>query len=214
MQTNVDGRATVEVDGLVWDLDGIVRHWEDNELAIDERHLGLPPGAVLEVGFGDPLGDQLVTGVLTFEEWHAVTTEILVDRYGDPVLPMMQRWKGHRGRIDWEMREIVAQTTAQVPTALLSNGSTRLEEDLEVFAVTDTWTVIANTARIGIRKPDAGAYLAACAAIDVAPNRAAFIDDLIENVVAADRLGMRAHQHVDLPSTVEFLRTLGFLIDV
>jgi hypothetical protein len=29
-----------------------------------------------------------------------------------------------------------------------------------------------------------------------------------------DRLGMRAHQHVDLPSTVEFLRTLGFLIDV
>ena len=214
MSTMGTPNSSLLVDGVVWDLDGIVRHWEDNELAVDERHLGLPAGSVVDVAFAHPRFDQLVTGAVTFEEWHADLTEELVATHGDRVLPMMNRWKGHRGRVDWEMREIVAQTTAQVPTALLSNGSTRLEEDLDVFAITDTWTVIANTARIGIRKPDEGSYLAACAAIGVDPRRAAFIDDLAENVEAAAKVGMIAFQHVEMTGTVDFLRELGFHIDV
>lgn len=147
MSTIGTPNSSLLVDGVVWDLDGIVRHWEDNELAVDERHLGLPAGSVVDAAFAHPRFDQLVTGAVTFEEWHADLTEELVATHGDRVPPMMNRWKGHRGRVDWRCARSWRRQRPRFPPRSLSNGSTRLEEDLDVFAITDTWTVIANTAQ-------------------------------------------------------------------
>ena len=41
--------------------------------------------------------------------------------------------------------------------------------------------------------------------LEVGADEAVFIDDLIENVEGARRAGLRAHQHTDRDSTVEFL---------
>ena len=55
----------------------------------------------------------------------------------------------------------------------------------------DWFSVLLSSATTGFPKPDARAYLAAAAALDLPPTACAFVDDLIMNVEAAQALGMR-----------------------
>jgi putative hydrolase of the HAD superfamily len=54
------------------------------------------------------------------------------------------------------------------------------------------FSVLLSSATTGFSKPDARAYLAAAAALDLPPTACAFIDDLLENVEAAQALGMHS----------------------
>ena len=55
-----------------------------------------------------------------------------------------------------------------------------------------TWfSALLSSATTGFPKPDARAYLAAAAALDLPPSACAFVDDLATNVEAAQALGMR-----------------------
>jgi putative hydrolase of the HAD superfamily len=54
----------------------------------------------------------------------------------------------------------------------------------------DWFSVLLSSASTGFPKPDARAYLTAAAALDLPPNACAFVDDLVENVEAAQALGM------------------------
>lgn len=203
---------SLAVDGIVWDLDGIVRIWGDNELLEEEASLGIAPGEILSIAFTEPLGTALCTGRMSYEDWHSVVTVMVVERFGERTKPMMLRWRDHRGSVDWDMHNVVAQSTAQIPTSLLSNGSTRLHEDLEVLGISGAWTVICNTADLGHRKPWPEAYGGACASIGTHAGRTAFIDDLETNTEAATQLGMVTHQHLHIDGTVDFLRSLGLTI--
>lgn len=53
------------------------------------------------------------------------------------------------------------------------------------------FSVLLSSATTGFPKPDVRAYLAAAAALDLPPAACAFVDDLAENVEAAQALGMR-----------------------
>ena len=53
------------------------------------------------------------------------------------------------------------------------------------------FSVLLSSATTGFPKPDARAYLAAAAALDLPPTACAFVDDLVKNVEAAQALGMR-----------------------
>jgi putative hydrolase of the HAD superfamily len=55
----------------------------------------------------------------------------------------------------------------------------------------DWFSVLLSSATTGFPKPDARAYLAAAAALDLPPAACVFVDDLAENVEAAQALGMR-----------------------
>jgi FMN phosphatase YigB (HAD superfamily) len=52
------------------------------------------------------------------------------------------------------------------------------------------FSVLLSSATTGFPKPDARAYLAAAAALDLHPTACAFVDDLVKNVEAAQALGM------------------------
>src|SRR5215211_9049736 len=52
------------------------------------------------------------------------------------------------------------------------------------------FSVLLSSATTGFPKPDARAYLAAAAALDLPPSACAFVDDLATNVEAARAIGM------------------------
>jgi len=63
---------------------------------------------------------------------------------------------------------------------------------LQNAGIDPSWfSVLLSSATTGFPKPDARAYLAAAAALDLPPAACAFVDDLVENVEAAQALGMR-----------------------
>lgn len=90
-----------------------------------------------------------------------------------------------------EMFDLAAGLRGRVRLGLLSNNypevSAALRRDPR-FAIFDA-LVFSN--EIGVKKPDAAAFSALNVALDVPPERTAFVDDTQENLDAAERLGYR-----------------------
>ncbi len=74
--------------------------------------------------------------------------------------------------------------------ALLSNAFPSLLDALAHLGIVDRFDPLVISAFEGVEKPDPSIYHAALRAAAVAPGEAVFVDDLPENVAAADALGM------------------------
>lgn len=198
-----------QLDAVVFDLDGVIRHWNDDELDAHGARHGLPPRAILDVGFSEDLGRAAVTGRLGYREWmDRVRTEV-IDTWGAAAVPALDRWEANVGIVDHDMVELLRNVRSQVPVALLSNGTTRLRRDLHVLDLTDEFDVIFNTAEIGIAKPDVAVFRHVLADLGTAAPATAFVDDLAANVEGAASMGIRAHRFTDRERLTEFLSGCG-----
>ena len=85
-----------------------------------------------------------VTGALDYDTWAARVAE----RLGSP--EAVAEWGEFRGHLDPEAVELVdAVRAGGCRVGLLSNATTRLEEDLAFLGLDDTFDVVFNTARLG-----------------------------------------------------------------
>ena len=194
---------------VIFDLDGVIRDWNDSEMSDVETAFGLEPGTILAVGFSEDLGPASMTGRLTYREWMDEIRRRVIDRHGGSVAGALDEWEANVGLVDTEMLDVVRTVRRQARVALLSNATTRLRSDLHKLDLTDELDVIFNTAEIGIAKPEPGVFLHVLDELGVEADQAVFIDDLAENVAGAAAVGITAHQHVDRAGTVEFLRSQG-----
>jgi putative hydrolase of the HAD superfamily len=109
-------------------------------------------------------------------------------------------------RIDDAMVEAVRRVRAAgIRTAMLSNT---WGDGTEQDALSGSFDAVVLSGRIGIRKPDAGIFLAACDALGVRPSECVFVDDVRANVAAADLLGMTGLLHVNTPGTIAVLERI------
>lgn len=203
--------STPALDAVVFDLDGVIRHWNDHQLADMEENFGLEPGEILEVAFAEDLGRAAITGRLTYREWMDTIRERVIGAHGDEVAPALDTWEANVGLVDPEMVLLLRRLRERLPVALLSNGTTRLRRDLHVLDLLDEFDVVFNTAEIGIAKPDEEVFRHVCAELSVDPGRAAFVDDLQVNVDGAASVGMHSHRHIDRHGTEAFLLPLAGL---
>lgn len=65
--------------------------------------------------------------------------------------------------------------------------------------------------RFKVAKPDPEIFHRALEVIGTLPQHTVYVDDLIENVIAARQLGMHAYQYVDTPRLVRELQAEGLL---
>jgi putative hydrolase of the HAD superfamily len=77
-------------------------------------------------------------------------------------------------------------TNYELPSVDLTLAHAGVDPELFDLALT--------SAMLGVYKPDQRAFIAAAAALDLPPHACMFIDDLVENVVAARSVGMHAYQ--------------------
>lgn len=194
---------------VVFDLDGVIRHWNDDELDDVESAFGLPARSILTVAFSPDLGPRAITGRLTYREWMDAIRERILAEHGDDARGALDEWEANVGRVDTEMVAVLRAVRAQAPLALLSNGTTRLRRDLHVLDLLDEFDEVFNTAELGIAKPDPDVFLLVCDRLGAAPSATLFVDDLAENVAGATEAGLSAHQHLDVAGTTSFLRDHG-----
>lgn len=194
---------------VVFDLDGVIRHWNDEELDEVETAFGLPPRTILGVAFSPELGRAAVTGALTYRQWMDAIRERVLAEHGDRVAGALDEWEANVGRVDTEMLAVLRAVRRHTTVALLSNGTTRLRRDLHVLDLLDEFDAVFNTAELGIAKPDPEVFRVVCARLGVAPAETLFVDDLAENVAGATEAGLRAHRHLERSGTVAFLRAAG-----
>jgi HAD superfamily hydrolase (TIGR01509 family) len=173
------------IEAVVFDLDGVVRHWDTELNASIERRHGLAPGAILDTAFAPDLGTAAVTGTLDYGTWAARVAE----RLGSP--EAVAEWGAFRGHLDPDAVELVAAVRAGgCQVGLLSNATTRLEEDLAFLGLDGTFDVVFNTARLGVCKPDPQVYRRVVDAVGVPADQIVFTDDTPSWAEAATAVGL------------------------
>ncbi len=180
---------------VVFDLDGVIRHFDpDHGPGIERRH-GLAPGRVASVAFAPELLTSLVTGEMSRREW----TDAIGQRLG--VQAAAAEFTDTLGTVDRPMIGFVAELRAGgVVAAILTNGCDTTGDELATLGIAGEFDMIFNSAEIGRAKPDPEVYRHVLARLDLAPEQVFFTDDRLDNTEAASRLGIRSHHFVGPPS--------------
>ena len=84
---------------------------------------------------------------------------------------------------------------AGTTTAILTNGTTRVESECATLGIPDHFDHLFNSARIGYAKPDRRVFEHVVTALGVAPQDCAFTDDSAAKLAGAIELGMATHHY-------------------
>lgn len=182
-----------QFDAVLCDFDGVIRHWDGVLATVLETEFELPPGSITRTAFADALLAPAITGASSHEEWLASLANALRSEHGKDVDEAVRRWGEPTGSIDEAMLHTLDNLRSTgVPVVLVTNATSRLEDDLARLGIAGAFDAIANSARLGSAKPDSKIYLEAARMAQAELHRCLFIDDLEENVAAASRLGMQS----------------------
>jgi putative hydrolase of the HAD superfamily len=197
------------VDAVVCDLDGVIRHWDNEAVAAADRALGLEPGTLATAAFDPELLDRQMRGQITAEQWLEETAARVgathpIDRAEAARLLLGVGWS-----IDHTVLDLLDEARRQVPVVLLSNASTRLRGDLAISGIDDRFDAVISSAELGFVKPEPEAYQAAADAAGVALDRCLMIDDREENVVGAEAVGMRGALFTEVDALAQALEATG-----
>ncbi len=200
------GGPPVAFDCLLLDLDGVIRHFDPRAAREAESRHGLEPGAVPRAAFTPELLGQVVTGRMTRAEWTRRVGEVLGSHRA------AEDWLADRGRVDSAVIEMVRRVRARgLVTAILTNGTDTIEEELVDHGVREHFDHVFNTHFIGVAKPHPGAYRYVTGRLGLEPGRILFLDDKAENVAGARAVGMASHRFVDAPTLAALLVELAVL---
>lgn len=197
------------IRAVIFDLDGVIRHWdEDGEIA-GENAAGLPRGAIAKVAYDIPEFSQTQVGEVTAREWADAVGRALVAQYGEGAAVAAEIYFGYAGRVDAEMVSLVAEVRERATVALLSNATDQLHEHLQHHDLVEAFDMVFSSAELGMAKPDVAIYRHAAEVLGVRPDECFFTDDRPENVEGARAAGMHAEVFTGRAGLVAALRDVG-----
>jgi len=178
---------------VLFDLDGVILHYPPDRLARIAADHGLHPTDLTSAAFAPALLHPLVTGALSHADW--------VTRVGAAVgaPEAAARWLDGTFDVDPDVLTLMAELRASgVRVGILTNGTDATAGQLAGTGVLEAVDALVCTADIGVAKPDAEAYQAACRALATDPALTFFTDDTPANVRGARRAGLHAEDFVDV----------------
>lgn len=171
---------------FVFDLDGVIRHWDPDIVAVAEREHGLPPGTLLGTAFEPELLLSVVTGVISDDAWRSETARRLHHTYPEADSSgAVAAWSTPHGEVIAGAMDVLTQARAKGRVCLLTNATDRLPMDLTALGLADAFDVIFNSSHIGFAKPDPRVYAHVERALATPPNQIIYIDDGVANIRAA-----------------------------
>ena len=192
---------------VLFDLDGVIRHFDPDAVAEIERRHDIEPGTIESFAFAAPLLDEVTTGRLRRAEW--------VDRIAEQLgsAAPAEEWSRQPYSVDAEVIELADQLrTAGMVIAVLTNGTDTIPAEAEQMRLHDHFDAVFNSAEIGYAKPDPRAFLAVLDALEVAPREVFFTDDSPGKVAGAEQLGISGHRYEGVTGLRRALRALGILM--
>jgi putative hydrolase of the HAD superfamily len=204
------GQGVNRIDGVLFDIGGVVTGSPLHALARYEREHGIAAQAISRaiVAAGEQgAWSRLERGELTVEAFHALFESDCraagLEVSGVDVMACIAEARAPRPRM---LEAIGRLRGAGLRVGALTNNW-RTERDSHPLG--EHFDVVIESALVGLRKPDPRIYELACGKLGVAPARTAFLDDIGSNLKTARALGM-ATIKVDDPDAA--LRELGELV--
>jgi len=181
------------IKAIVFDVGGVLLRTEDSSSrrCLEEKYQ-LPQNSIDELVFNSEAAQSSTIGQASQEAvWAHVAKTLALDDY--ELLDFIKAfWAGDR--IDQSLINFLEDCRPKFKTALLSNAwaGTRkiLEED---YGIKEVKTVdhILISAEFGVAKPDTQIYQILANTLKLPFKQILFIDDFIENIEAAQQLGIQ-----------------------
>ena len=175
-------------DLILFDLDGVIRHFDPAVLARIEIDFGIEEGLLPTEAFQGPRFEAVIRGDMTRSTW--------VEEVGIAAgsTAAAHKWLANRGTLDPTMTAIIADLrNAGQRTAILTNGTDTINDVLRDLGIDDLVERTFCSAFIGNAKPEAAAFIHVCEAMSVHPTSVIFFDDTELNVEGARQLGITAY---------------------
>jgi epoxide hydrolase-like predicted phosphatase len=175
---------------VIFDFGGVLMKTLDYRPrhAWDER-LSLPHGSVESIVHGSEIWHKTQLGQVTVTDyWNAVARRLGLrqDEIGQ-----FERDYFSGDVLDTNLVNYIQDLRAiGHPIALLSNDSPTLADKLDALGVAHLFDPLVISAHIGVMKPNPTAYLAVLEQLQRKPLETIFVDDRLENVEAANALGI------------------------
>jgi FMN phosphatase YigB (HAD superfamily) len=185
------------IKGVIFDVGGVLLRTHDQSGRRKwETRLGLGSGELAYLVFDSELGRQAQLGQASLDEvWAWVGIHLDLSPAG---LTTLKRdfWSGDQ--LDRELCDYIRGLRPDYHTAMLSNNWARDGRTMaQKLGIADCFDVFVTSAEIGVMKPDPRIYQVALERLGMSPEETVFVDDFVENVEAARRMGMGAVHFVD-----------------
>lgn len=203
MAVGQHGAMADALRAVVFDLDGVVRHYDRTHEADIERRFGLERGSLLREAFASDVGDDLMCGRIDHDGF--------VERLGAVLgsVAAAQELADMRATVDPEAVRLVQRLQEEMPVALLTNGSRRTRLELEEQGLAGVFDHVFNSAELGVAKPSPRIFRHVLEVLDVGAPAALFVDDHPGNVEGARAVGMIGHHYSGLAELTAHLAALG-----
>jgi len=180
------------IKALISDFGGVLMRTRTggSRRALEQR-LGLPPNTIDARVFSSELALKAMCGEVSEAElWRALERELDLPRFGLTSQEFQHEFFAE-DFLDEELMAFIRGVRPGLRTGLISNAWDGLREVLHTrVPITDAFDVLVISAEERIAKPDPRLYHLALERLAVKPAEAIFLDDFIENIDAANALGM------------------------
>lgn len=174
---------------VLFDLDGVVRHFDPRDVADIERRYGLAPGSIPTAAFASPLIEQVTTGRISRAEWVGEVGRMLGDAGA------AAEWGRLPARVDPEITALSDELQALgLTTAILTNGTDTIPAEVIGLGLDAHFDRVFNSAEIGFAKPDVRAYTHVVDELATDAAEVFFTDDSEGKLAGARRIGMPVHR--------------------
>ena len=195
------------IKAILTDLDGVLRSWNNDSLFNLEESHGLHRGFLFSCAFNDQFVLPAIVGEVSHEQWlDHVANELETVSSPELVKQLIAQWQDSPSEIDWRLMDAYNIAFPDASIVLVSNATTRMDQDLKNTGLPEKLNIIINSSEIGVAKPDFEFFRRTLKTIACSSDEVLFIDDQIENVDSATELGIASfHYQNDLDLLKGFL---------
>lgn len=177
------------IKAVIWDLGGVIARTEDriprDELAAE---IGVTRKRLNYLFFSGPEGTRAQKGEITMDELIAFARAELGLAPGEHPDLVDRFFAGDR--IDYELVDYIRSLRPSYKSGIISNAWSELPALLERWEIADAFDVVIGSGDEGVMKPDPRIYQLALDGLDVEAGEAVFVDDFIDNIEGARKLGI------------------------
>lgn len=180
------------IKALITDYGGVLMRTRTDRSRRDlERRLELPPHTLEQRVFAGDLSQRAQRGEI--EEavfWHELERDLDLPRFGLDRAEFRRRFFAE-DFLDEELVALIRGVRPAWKTGLISNAWSGLREILHtIVPIHDAFDMLVISAEEKVIKPDPRIYRTALDRLGIQPPEAIFLDDVIDNIHAANALGL------------------------
>ena len=199
------------IRAVIFDVGGVILHERDyTRRSEGETRLGLPPGQLTHLVLDSEPAAHAAAGQVTERQvWQAVGVQLGLD---DAHILKLQRdfWAGEQ--LDMPMVRFIQTLRPRYKVGILSNAWSDARSFHNAKFKMNSWVdVQVYSAEVKLLKPDPRIYQIVLDQLKLPADACVFVDDRLENVQAAQALGMKGVLRQETQQTIDDIQ--AWLVD-